>query len=155
MASELSPRKCRSNVMARYRSDMADVASDESAVLEVVRQFDEALERRDLDAALATCTADVVFIGSGDGEQAVGRAAIAAMAAELAMRANGVQFTVDTEEVQVSILGDVALLAAFGTAHLRSPRGDRRGPYRLTGCLVRVAGQWRWRLHHGSEPLPW
>src|SRR4051812_11638677 len=69
-----------------YGSVMPDAASDESGVLEAVRELDEALERRDLDAALAACTTDVVFIGSGEGEQAVGKAAVAAMAAELASR---------------------------------------------------------------------
>ncbi len=134
---------------------MTDSLSDEAQVREAVRQFDEALDRRDLESALALCTNDIVFVGSGEGEQAVGRAAVIDMAQALAAQAADVEFTVTDSTLDVNVYGEVAVIASFGTAELRSLRGNRRGPYRLTGILVKEGGSWKWRIHHGSEPLPW
>ncbi|MBA3735416.1 MAG: nuclear transport factor 2 family protein [Actinobacteria bacterium] len=39
--------------------------NEAAAVKQAFLALDEAFERRDLDAALALCTEDVVFIGSG------------------------------------------------------------------------------------------
>lgn len=134
---------------------MADLAADEAHVREVVRQFDEALDRQDLASALALCSKDIVFVGSGEGEQAVGHEAIIGMARTLAAQAADVEFTVTDSTLDVEVYGDVAVIASFGTANLRSPRGNRSGAYRLTGILVREEGLWKWRIHHGSEPLRW
>src|SRR4051794_25948728 len=110
---------------------MADQRSD-AAVREVVLRFDEALDQQDLATALALCTDDVVFIGSGEGEQAVGRDAVAELAVSLAERIRDVEFRVTDTVLSVEVAGDVALVTSFGTAHLRSPRGVREGPYRMT-----------------------
>ncbi len=111
-------------------------ASDAAAVRAVVQRFDKALERQDLEAALDLCTDEVVFIGSGEDEQAVGRKAIVEMAMRLAERASGTEFRITGATLDVEVLGDVALVTSFGIAHLRSPRAVREGPYRLTGVLV-------------------
>ena len=134
---------------------MADPRSEDAAVRDVVQRFDEALDRQDLEAALALCTDDVVFIGSGEGEQAVGRDAIVDMALTLAEKAADAEFRVTDTTLDVEVQGDVALITSFGTARLRSSRAVREGPYRLTGVLVKRAGQWKWRAYHGSEPLGW
>lgn len=140
---------------SRYGAAMSDQGSDEDEVREVVRLLDDALARRDLDAALSVCTDDVVFIGSGEGEQAVGKDAIVQMAMDLASRSADSEFTVSGSTLDVSVYGDVAVVTSFGSAVLRSPRGDRTRPYRLTGTLLKVGDVWKWRVHHGSEPLPW
>lgn len=134
---------------------MSSGASEEVTVRQVVRQLDQALKDRDLEAALSLCTQDVVFIGSGEGEQAVGEEAVVRMAMELASRAADTEFTFTDSTLDVAVYGDVALVTSFGTAELRSPRGSRAGPYRLTGTLLKVNGMWKWRVHHGSEPMPW
>lgn len=134
---------------------MTDPASVEADVRDVVQRFEAALERGDLETALSLCTQDVVFIGSGEGEQAVGQDAVVRMAAELAARSAEIDFRVTGSSLDVSVHGDVALVTSFGTAELRSPRGSRTGPYRLTGALLRVDGAWKWQAYHGSEPLPW
>ena len=140
---------------SRYGPVMTGDRWDETEVREVVRRFDEALERHDLEAALALCTSDVVFIGSGEGEQAVGQEAVVRMAIDLAPRSAETDFTVRDSTMDVRMYGDVAVVTAFGTAELRSPRGARTGPYRLTGTLLKQDGAWKWSIHHGSEPLPW
>jgi uncharacterized protein (TIGR02246 family) len=146
---------CHSDRRLAYGAAMSDRTSDEVDVREVVRRFDEALERLDLETALSLSTDDLVFIGSGEGEQAVGRDAVLRMAEELASRSAGIDFTVTSSTMNVNVYGDVAVVTSFGTAELRSPRGNRTGPYRLTGTLLRDDGNWKWRVHHGSEPLPW
>ena len=59
------------------------------------------------------------------------------------------------ESVEVEILGDVALVYAWGPATLVTANRNTRFCYRLTGVLVRSDGRWLWRMHHGSEPGAW
>ena len=125
------------------------------AVLAAFEALDDAFARHDLDAVLALCTEDVVFIGSGAGEEAIGRDAIAPMFAALAPQLDGLQFSLKWDSVRVDVLGKVALLTAWGRARLVTPNRAETLRYRLTGVLVRVEGRWLWRVHHGSEPGTW
>ena len=134
---------------------MTDRLTDVASIRELLQRFDEALERRDLAAALDLCEEGVVFIGSGKGEQAVGREAIVEMAMHLANGASETEFHVTNATFDIEVHGDVALFTSFGIAHLRSAREIREGPYRLTGALVWRAGAWKLRAYHGSEPLAW
>jgi len=68
---------------------------------------------------------DVVFLGSGRGEEARGRDDLARMFTVLAGEADGTAFTVAWDEVDVDVLGDVALVTALGTGTLASPRRTR------------------------------
>lgn len=130
--------------------------ADAQAVRDALAAFDEAFERRDLAAAVALCTPNVVFIGSGDGEVAVGREAIGPMFAALAPQLEHLRFSLgEWESVEIDILGDVAVLYAIAPAELETPNRKTSFPYRLTGVLVRHGAQWLWRVHHGSEPGAW
>ena len=128
---------------------------DAKAVRDALRALDEAFEQRDLQAALRMCTDDVVFIGSGEGEEAVGRDAIGPMFSDLAPQLEGLQFSVAWEAVDVEVLGDVAVICGWGLATLVTSRRNANFRYRLTGVLVREDGRWLWRVHHGSEPGAW
>jgi ketosteroid isomerase-like protein len=77
------------------------------------------------------------------------------MALSLAERAHDAEFRVTDTVLAVEVHGDVAVVTSFGVAHLRSPRAVREGPYRMTGVLLKSGEQWKWRAHHGSEPLAW
>lgn len=116
--------------------------------------FDAAFERRDL-AALDLCTEDVVFIGSGEGEEAVGRDNLAAMFAAITPLAENAEFTLEWESIDVEVFGEEALLVAWGQAKLATPRRNATMRYRLTGLLRRAGDRWLWRVHHGSEPAKW
>lgn len=129
--------------------------SDRQAVRDVLASLDEALDRHDLEAVLELCTDDVVFIGSGEGEEAVGREEVGPMFDALAPRLEGVTFALDWESVDIDVLGEVALVSAWGSAHLVTQRRNDTIRYRLTGVLVRTAHGWRWRIHHASEPGAW
>lgn len=128
---------------------------DEDAVRDALAALDAAFERKDLDGALDLCAEDVVFIGSGDGEEAVGRKAIGPMFAALAPQLEGLDFSLEYDAVDVDVRGDVALLLGWGTAKLVTRHRDETFRYRLTGVLVRSDGRWLWRVHHGSEPGAW
>jgi hypothetical protein len=97
----------------------------------------------------------VVFIGSGDGEEAVGRAAIGPMFAALASQLEGLEFSLAWDAVDIDVRRDLALLLGWGTAKLVTQHRDETFRYRLTGVLVRSEGRWLWRVHHGSEPGAW
>jgi uncharacterized protein (TIGR02246 family) len=128
---------------------------DSAAVRHALDALDAAFERHDMDAVLDLCTEDVVFIGSGDGEEAIGREAVAPMFASLAPQLQGLQFRLEWDSVDVDILGDVAILVAWGRAKLVTGRRDEVVRYRFTGVLLRSKGRWLWRVHHGSEPGAW
>jgi len=120
-------------------------ASPEAAVRAAFDAFGAALDAGDVDEALAWCTDDVVFIGSGEGEEAVGHDAFPAMLA----------YTLIWNSIDIDVLGDVALVAAWGEAELVTSTRNDRMRYRLTGVLVQSGDRWLWRVHHGSEPTAW
>ncbi len=128
---------------------------DEDAVRDALAALDEAFDRRDLAGILDLCTEDVVFIGSGAGEEAVGRDKIGPMFDALAPHLEDLEFSVAWESVDVEIHGDVALMHAVGSATLITARRNDVLRYRMTGVLVRDGGHWRWRVFHGSEPGSW
>lgn len=128
---------------------------DSAAVLAAFHELDAAFARSDLDAALDLCTEDVVFIGSGAGEEAIGRDAVGPMFAALATHLDGLEFSLEWDSVGADVLGDVALVTAWGHAKLVTPNRNETLRYRFTGVLVRDSGRWLWRVHHGSEAGAW
>ena len=129
---------------------------DAEAVRAAVSALDEAFERFDLNAVMELCTKDVVFIGSGDGEEAVGRDEIGAMFARLAPQLASTEFSPGRwESVDIEVLGDVALVVASRPATLVTPSRTLNFRYRLTGVLVQEDTRWLWRVYHGSEPGAW
>jgi uncharacterized protein (TIGR02246 family) len=129
--------------------------SDRQAVRDALTALDKAFERQDLRAVRELCTEDVVFIGSGEGEEAVGRDAIGPMFDALSLQLEGVKFSLAWESVEIDVLGGVALISARGSARLETQRRADTLRYRLTGVLVRSTHGWRWRVYHGSEPGAW
>lgn len=67
--------------------------NDATAVRDALTALDNAFARRDLQAALDLCMEDVVFVGSGQGEEAVGRDEIGPMFAALAPQLEGMEFS--------------------------------------------------------------
>jgi uncharacterized protein (TIGR02246 family) len=129
---------------------------DERSVLEVVDALDAAFARRDASAVLDLFVEDddIVFFGSAQTEQAMGRAELSRrLAALLALPevAEG-SFEVAWGERRVRIDGDVAWVTALGHATWSSSRRVVDFPYRLSGVLLRRHGRWLWHSHHGSEP---
>ena len=117
--------------------------------------LDTALERGDLETILDLCAEAMVFIGSGEDEEAVGPDDVAAMLKRIAPKTEGTKFDLAWESVGVEIFGNVELVVAWGSASLVNERRTATTRYRLTGMLVREESRWLWRVHHGSEPAAW
>lgn len=140
---------------ARWRHHGAMVRDDQFAA-DAVAALDAVWLSGDASAILECFEPDLVFVGSGEGEQAVGRDGLRAMLETLAPHATGGTFTIEWDSLTGERLGDIGLV--WGVGRVRSSgsltRFDGR-PYRLTGVLVRSAGSWRWKVYHGSEPGSW
>jgi uncharacterized protein (TIGR02246 family) len=122
------------------------------------RQFEGALDSGDLDGALSLCVPDVLFIGSGEGEQVRGVEQVRAMFARLIAGHPDTGFEVFDADLDVLLVGgaeDVALVTSFGTSRLTAPGKVRESDYRTTAVLVRTSAGWRVASVHGSEAHPW
>lgn len=108
-------------------------------------------------AAILECfEPDLVFVGSGEGEEAVGYDGLKAMLERLAQHAEGGSFTIEWASLAGERLGEVGLVSGVG--RVRSSGSLERfdgTAYRLTGVLVCSDGNWRWKVYHGSEPGSW
>jgi uncharacterized protein (TIGR02246 family) len=132
------------------------VSDEKQAVMEALSALGAAFMARDSAAFEEVCTPDFVFIGSTEGEEAIGRGgAVAEMFAAIEGRSEGVSFKLDWDSVDVDVAGDTAFVMCFGTATFETRFRLLRSRYRLTGILKRSGDRWLWHLHHGSEPLPW
>lgn len=130
--------------------------SEKEAVLEALNALGAAFGRRDAAAFEDTCTNDFLFIGSTEGEEVSGRGdGTKAMFDAIACRSEGARFKLEWESVDVNVEGDLAFLAALGTATFETKYRTTSSRYRLTGILERSGEKWLWRVHHGSEPAPW
>jgi uncharacterized protein (TIGR02246 family) len=128
---------------------------DADAVRRALADLEDAFQRRDVEAILARCSDEIVFFGSAHGEEAVGRAGIAAMLAALDPASEGADFSLAWTDVDVDVRGDVALLTALGEATFTTAEATTSLRYRLSGALLRTGGRWLWRIYHGSEPAAW
>jgi ketosteroid isomerase-like protein len=111
-----------------------------------------AFERRDLTAALE-CFADddeLAYVGSEQGEKAIGRPAIVALLGDLFTRPEAYSWRL-TDPV-VWTRGDVAGLCSEAVGRAQNAKGTEEFAYRLTGSLERIDRMWRWRICQGSEP---
>jgi uncharacterized protein (TIGR02246 family) len=131
------------------------MGDDAAAVRQALDELQQAFDRGDVDSVVARCAGDVVFFGSGEGEEAVGREQLAATLTALAPKVAGSAFALQWDLREVDVREDVALLTASGTATISDANGSTSARYRLTGVLVRVDGHWLWRVYHGSEPAAW
>ena len=128
---------------------------DEDDVRAALSALDDAFARADLAAVYELCTEDVVFIGSGEGEEVVGRDGIGPMFEALLGRVGPIDFSLEWDSVDVEVLGDVALVLAWGRGRLKTGQREEELRYRFTGVLVREGDRWLWKAHHGSEPGRW
>jgi uncharacterized protein (TIGR02246 family) len=129
-----------------------NLSDDQQEVHQALEQLDQAFDRRELDVVLNLCSEDIVFIGSGNGEEAVGHVELAAMLEAVEPTSADHTFRVLWDAIDVEVLDDVAILTASGSAELTTPQEAHKARYRLTGLLVRSRDRWLWRVYHGSEP---
>lgn len=135
---------------------MVGVALDDDFARDAMKALDDVWMSGDVTAILACFEPDVVFFGSGDGEQAVGHAGLEAMLRMLSPHADGGTFTIEWESLTGDRLGDIGFVRGVGRVRSSGTLAKFDGtPYRVTGALVRRDGAWRWKVYHGSEPASW
>ncbi len=130
------------------------VSDPRAHVLEALERWAAAVSAADLAATLALFApgAGVTLIGSEAAEVHIGPAALEAFFRRLYDRR--VRYRWEWTRREVEVRGEVAWLFADGDMVMTHIDGTvARGRYRITGVLVRHAGEWRWHQYHGSEPV--
>jgi ketosteroid isomerase-like protein len=115
-------------------------------VRELLEAWTRAIHDKDVDAALALWTDDRILSGSSQGELAVDEGVEAFLRVVL-----GSELVLgwSWEEPLVRAAGDVAWFYADATLHVE---GMKDLPYRASGVVRRVDGQWRLAMWCGAEP---
>ncbi len=125
----------------------------ETAIRDTFRRFSEASDRMDTEAALAVFAVEgeVTLVGSESGEIARGREELRAFLDRVLAAAGG--YSWEWENMIFDGTDSVAWVFAEGYAQAGAGPNAVRVPYRATVVLEQRAGQWKWRLFHGSEPV--
>ena len=124
------------------------------AAEEAVQSLHAALTTEDVQTVLSVFTDDAALFGSELGEEAVGPEALRAFLTMICERPGTLSW--DCTVAAAGIAGDVAWFLAPGRVQVRGSSGEPRTiaePYRLSGVLRQVDGQWKWALLNGSEPI--
>ena len=135
-----------------------DADEDRAAVRRVVQDFEAALDADDVDALRLLCVDDLVFRGSGEGEESVGPEELLLMLSELRRKLGPdlVRWTlVPHDDHAVTVRGDAAVVTSSATFGLELTSGSRSGRYLQTYVLHRASQGWTLWAYHGSEPQPW
>jgi ketosteroid isomerase-like protein len=135
-----------------------EMESEREAVLQVVREFDAALDRGEFAEVERLSFDDLVFFGSGAGEESVGPASLASMLSGLReeVAADFVAWELTSNnDSAVRVRGDAAVVTASAAFRLVLTTGTRSGRYLQTYVLHRGDDGWQVWSYHGSEPQPW
>jgi ketosteroid isomerase-like protein len=101
---------------------------------------------------------DVIYAGSERGEVAVGRAQLRLLLADLFARDERYSWRVEQVHVVACRAGWLVLAEATLSVESLSPEEGHSepetSPCRISGLLEEIAGDWRWRFCHTSEPIP-
>ena len=74
----------------------------------------------------------------------------------LSAHAEGGTFDIEWASASHEVIGDMAVIHAFGTVRAGGSMARFDGTrYRMTGTLCRRDGAWRWVAYHGSGPDAW
>jgi ketosteroid isomerase-like protein len=135
---------------------MAGVIHDDQFARDAMDALDAVWMSGDVPAILDHFESDVVFFGSGDGEQAVGHDELREMLRMLSPHAEGGTFTPEWESLTGDRVGDIGSIRGVGRVRSSGTLKKFDGTaYRVTGVLVLRDGTWRWKVYHGSEPGSW
>jgi len=101
-------------------------------------------------AVVSEFTDDALLVGSEPGEIAAGQAQLQSFFERLFERP--MRFSWEWDNIRASASGELCWFFAEGVVVVTTEGGQDRTPYRLSGVLLRIAGEWRWQQFHGSEP---
>lgn len=123
---------------------------DADAVMAVLRRFDQALGRGDLEAAVSCFAPEIVSIGTGGDEKMVGLDDVRNQLTRDVGQAetSGIEYTWS----KVYRNGPIAWVAAEGNLWWRAETGEGAAPIRLTVVLEQRDGAWLAVHSHVSLP---
>lgn len=127
-------------------------AETETAVMRILEDVSDSCASRDVQRALGlfAADADIVLLGSEEGEKAIGLGELENFFRRLFSRPTAYSF--EWRWHAVSMEGSVAWAVAEGLVHARTADQHVSSPYRSTTVLVKRGDKWLMTHLHGSEP---
>jgi len=127
-------------------------APTEKAVIKILQDLSDGCASKQVQQVLGLFAADanVVLLGSEEGEKAIGPTELERFLKRLFSRHMAYSF--EWRWHLVSIEGPVAWVVAEGLIHAKSADEHVSSPYRVTVVLKKKAGKWLITHYHGSEP---
>jgi len=128
-------------------------AATETAIKKILEDLSDSLSSRDVQRALGlfASDADIVLLGSEEGEKAIGSRELENFLGRLFSRP--MAYSLEWMWFLVSMEGSVAWVVAEGFVHARTADQHVSSPYRLTMVLVKRGDKWLIMHWHGSEPV--
>jgi class 3 adenylate cyclase len=122
----------------------------EAAVLSVLREYDEAITRKDVDAILELNSPNIVSFGTGVDERIVGLEELRPILEREVAQGDHVQ--TEYKWTSVSLHGSLALLATEMEARWFAGGQESSALIRMTAVLEKHDDRWRFLQVHGSLP---
>jgi uncharacterized protein (TIGR02246 family) len=127
-------------------------ATTEKAVMKVLQDINNSCASKNVQQVLDLFAddADVVLLGSEEGEKAIGRIELEGQFRRLFSRP--MTYSFEWKWHSVSVEDSVAWVVAEMLVHARTSDQHQSSPYRLTLVLVKRGDKWLIMHWHSSEP---
>ena len=123
----------------------AGQSGDTQALIKLDRDLMDGMMKKDDSLMNRTATDDYIFVNPGGGLEIRSKTAGPGPTFE----------SVNTEQVNVHVKGDTAILTGLATIKAKLPNGaDISGPYRYMRVFVKQNGQWRLAAASATEIRP-
>jgi uncharacterized protein (TIGR02246 family) len=128
-------------------------AATEKAIMKILQDFNDGFTSKNIRQVLDLFAddANVILLGSEEGEKAIGRMELEKECRHLFSRP--VELSLEWRWHSVSVEDSVAWVVAEGLVHSRRADVHQSSPYRLTLVLVKRGKKWLIMHWHGSEPI--
>ncbi|RYY65157.1 MAG: SgcJ/EcaC family oxidoreductase [Chitinophagaceae bacterium] len=133
------------------QSVQAQAGKDTTAIKATLRAWNNALQAKNLDKALAIFddSPQTLMVGSAPGEIFQGKEAIRKV---LSAFLNYSEVVLNLSRARIDGNGNTAWVFVEGTIRVAGGGSVAEEPYRVSIVLVRRDGTWKWRLFHGDVP---
>ena len=123
-----------------------------SEITETLKIWNTACKNANLEQVMALLdnTAEIMVVGSADGEINKGKDEIKAWLDQLFGFAG---FSWEMNRIDIDSNGKTAWIFVDGKMIVNFHKGGQKvTPYRFTGIMVKQKGVWKWRIFNGSVP---
>lgn len=127
-------------------------ATTEKAVMTILRDINDALAGKQVEKLLSLFApdADVIHVGSEEGEKAIGHSELEDFFRRIFSRFTAFYF--EWKWHLISMESPVAWVFAEGLVHAKTPNQTLEAPYRITIVFVKRRDKWLIMHSHGSTP---